>query len=641
MAWDDKLNELQETAASHYGKHARLLAGPGTGKTLCLARRALYLIKEVEIPASQIVALTFTRAAAAELRERLRQELGVGELLPRVSTLHSFSLSTILQHPARTRLPQPIRIADDYEERFIIQEELKWILELSDISEVKDLIDWMSADWETLTEDWQERSPNPDFIGAWIEHREIYGYTLRAELVYQLKLALDEGYIEFEHPCSHLLVDEYQDLNACDLEVIRHIANSGAELYGAGDDDQSIYGFRHANPEGIRRFTKDYVPSEPLDLEICKRCDRRILDYALYVARQDTRRLKKPIRPEDYAEEGEVRLLRFTNQNQEARVIAKICDWLINGKDIEPSEILILVRTDKHQRFSKPIREALRAQNIAAGTAANPLEPLESNDFPQGRELLCFLRLKVNYKDQLAWRTILDIRKNGVGEGTFQKIYDIARDKGEDFFTALQNVRRRPTLVGRTGRALRIDCSAIDEILNEFDEDDFETLEDFIEEYAELIIKDEEVRDEVVSVFTRVLDTVEVENLQQLLRDINVALGFAEQERDKEAVSILTMHQAKGLSADAVFIIAAEDEYMPGRDEGEAIDDARRLLYVSLTRARHYLYITHCKERIGQQRFSGRTSGSPHRELSRFLRGGPVRSESGLKYLANLRNVTV
>ena len=119
MAWDDNLNKHQRIAASHSGQHARLLAGPGTGKTLCLARRALYLSAEEGIPASQILALTFTRSAASELRERLRQELSEGEPVPRVSTLHSFSLSTILSNPTRTRLPQPVRIADDYEERFI------------------------------------------------------------------------------------------------------------------------------------------------------------------------------------------------------------------------------------------------------------------------------------------------------------------------------------------------------------------------------------------------------------------------------------------------------------------------------------------------------------------------------------------
>lgn len=276
MPWNENLSNEQQAASSHIGSDARLLAGPGTGKTLCLTRRIVYLIAEQGIPARSILALTFTRAATAELRGRISNELGPNAEQPLVSTLHSFALRTILRRFAGDRLPQPLRIADDYEERFIIQEELKAILGLERISEVRDLLSQLSADWERLTAeepDWERRFPSPAFLGAWREHREIYGYILRSELVYQLKHAIDEGELELGDGIQHLFVDEYQDLNPCDLAVVDRFHASPVELYVAGDDDQSIYGFRYANPEGIRRFPNDYMPSESLALIECHRCD--------------------------------------------------------------------------------------------------------------------------------------------------------------------------------------------------------------------------------------------------------------------------------------------------------------------------------------------------------------------------------
>jgi len=122
-------------------------------------------------------------------------------------------------------------------------------------------------------------------LGAWRAHRGVFGYTLRAELVYQLKRALNQ-YEDFrlEAGFEHVLIDEYQDLNACDLAMAKELAMRGCEIYVAGDDDQSIYGFRFADPAGIRRFTADYPGAREMTLEICHRCDRSILRLSEFVA---------------------------------------------------------------------------------------------------------------------------------------------------------------------------------------------------------------------------------------------------------------------------------------------------------------------------------------------------------------------
>ena len=279
--------------------------------------------------AEAVTALTFTRAAAGELRARVEKALeGKVAGRPKIMTLHSFALRNLLRNAKLIdSIPQPLRIADDWEERNIIEEDLKAIL-TKPITEIRKDFLALSADWDTLRAD--DATPNPlkadaSFVGAWQQHRAIYGYTLRAELVYQLKRALEQrDDLDLQGPIEHLLVDEYQDLNACDLSVIARLGAKEASVYAAGDDDQSIYGFRHANPEGIRRFDKEYNPSVDLPLATCMRCDIDIMDLARFVADLDPARLRKPWKPRDEAGTGLVRLLRFDNGDEEASGIASL-----------------------------------------------------------------------------------------------------------------------------------------------------------------------------------------------------------------------------------------------------------------------------------------------------------------------------
>ena len=630
------LTPEQRTAASHVGSHARLLAGPGTGKTLTLTRRIVYLVSERGVSPDRILALTFTRAAVAELSQRVAVELGKEVPKPRVSTLHSFALHQLLRNEARVNLPQPLRVADDWEERWIIVEDLKTLLGIS-ADGTTDLLARLSADWQKLAADrgdWERTFPHPQFQGAWQEHRQVFGYTLRSELVYQLKTALDEGNINVEGPPLELLLDEYQDLNPCDLAVVRALAGLGSRVYVAGDDDQSIYGFRYAHPEGIRRFPTEFAQARELTLEACQRCDDRILQYGLYVARQDTRRIDKPLRPMSAPGTGEIHLLRFQDQGYEAVGIASICKQLSRRKGVRPEAVLILLRSDRNRVFSTPLRAALISEGLPVGIVSNPLEPLDS---PQGRIFLAILRLVVNPSDHLAWRTLLVLRDNGLGAKSLGATYDCARGKGWTYARALDEIVKDPSLIGTRGDATSIEVQAIRQVINDSGPAPVKDVLAWLEAVAVHVIPAAETRSEALDVFSRVAAVSGADSLEGLLRALNVSLAGFEQERPTGAVSIMTMHQAKGLTADAVVVAAAEDQYIPGRAAGDAVDDERRLLYVSLTRARHFLYLTYATQRTGPQRHTGRTAGQKTRDLTRFLSGGPVRPEDGSAYASRLK----
>ncbi|MFC2020270.1 ATP-dependent helicase [Chloroflexota bacterium] len=636
MSWNEGLSPEQEEAARHIGSHGRLLAGPGTGKTRTLTGRIAFLIEELDVSPSDILAITFTRAATSELRSRVFRLLG-GDMVPQIVTLHSFALSTILKRGAGSRLPSPIRIADDYEERWIIQEDLKRYLDVGTIGEVRNLIAQLSADWETLAADidgWEGRFSSPLFLAAWREHRSIYGYTLRAELVYQLKLALEEGEIQLLECPSYVLIDEYQDLNSCDLAVVKSLSRSGAELYVAGDDDQSIYGFRYANPEGIRRFTNEYNGSADLSLTECRRCAGNILNIGLYVARQDTRRAEKLLAPNREIGDGEVHLIRFRDFAEEASGIASIARWLVDEKGITVDRILILLRSDANHKFSKPIREALENEGLPAAAVENPLDILDS---AEARELLSILRLMSNSGDSLAWRTIMMQRRNNLGEQAFYHIYEIARVRGITFIEALRLIQANSDLIERQGELIKNEFEALSQILDRLKEthDEYDEFSSFIDWMFDDIFSGEDW--EEINVFIHnLIEINEIDSLESLLKILTTPPQEAGQLKVVGSVNIMTMHQAKGLDADAVFVAAAEDEYIPGRALGEAIDDERRLLYVSLTRARSFLYATHCIQRTGEQRHSGRTSGNTVRHLTQFLSGGPLVSQDSREYLSQI-----
>lgn len=622
----------QKIAATHTGSHARLLAGPGTGKTTTLTKRVRNLIIEKGIYPHNIAVLTFTRAAAHNLRQEISKELSGYEInIPHISTLHSFSLRQLLKNlEIVDRLPLPLRIADDYEERWIIQEDVKDILCLNTINDVKDKFNRLSSDWQSLKadeENWEKRYPDPQFLGAWQEHRELFGYTLRSELVYQLKRALEQKPdFHLEEPINHLLVDEYQDLNRCDLALIKEITDRGAELFCAGDDDQSIYGFRGADPEGIRRFPEDYSPSTLLELEYCRRCDRKIIDLACFVANLDPRRSQKSLKPMDYTGDGEVRILYFRNQEEEANAIARICRYLYE-RGYELGKIMILVRNDRYGAFSNPLKEALDAQEVPVAVKTD--SPLDTDE---GRELFSILKLSKNFDDHLAWRTLLQIRNNGIGEKSLSEIYNLARREGKRFYEVLCVIERSPELFQRFRRRVLDEMEELHKLVSEFnfDEDREDSgLMDRISHLAERLIDERAKREDILNYLQEMIELLGATTLKQFLSSFSTSMGDKEQEIETDKVNIMTMHKAKGLTADVVFIVAAEDEYIPGRQTGEGVDDERRLLYVSLTRAKHLLFISYCHRRTSQQRHTGRDSGQLRRDLTRFLRDSPIRPEDG------------
>jgi DNA helicase-2/ATP-dependent DNA helicase PcrA len=613
---------------------ARVLAGPGTGKSATLVALINKVLNENQN--CKIKLLTFTRAATAELALKVSEHPAASTLRP--NTIHSFAISVLMQNPGAGNLPQPLRIADDWEYGNVVTNTLARRAELTQ-RKLKQLVTEMAANWESLN---PEKDPGIDestrarFLGSWNEHRQIYGYTLLAELPYALRNTLrdhpDVNGINYD--CY--VVDEYQDLNACDLDLLRRIAAHGSSIIAAGDDDQSIYSFRKAAPEGILRFHGDYPNSADYPLSITQRCGRRIIEWANYVIEGDPdRHSEKPqLTYTDHSPEGEVALLSFPGHAAEAEGIASLVNQLILKRQIEAKDILILLRSDYNESFSSPIKEALNNFEIPySDSEAIERVLAEYNN----RRLLEIMRLLVFREDSLAWASLLTLTR-GIGDAFIDFIYRASLNSHCQFGQALlaaynDGFPAAPTASAAKARRL------IHDVLGWLDE--HAVLQHDGDGWGHWIARlgGGDVVPAPTQEFVETLHALDnlVETDQEFGRFLSQITPLAKDWAlsKNTGVRIMTLAGAKGLTVRATIIGAVEEGLIP-RPDGN-LGEERRLLFVGMTRAREYLYCTWARRRRGPTARAGAPIVGNMRQNSSFLDGGPVESEDGNRYLENLQ----
>jgi len=632
MSWDDGLSPDQRRAAGHWGSSARVLAGPGTGKTRSLIQRVAYLLQDRRVPSDQIVALTFTRAAVRELQERLTRCLGVPEAdLPLVCTLHSFALMTLLRHQAQSGIIQPLRVADDYEERHVLFPEIGRMIGRPP-GEVEKALKAFEATWNTLDQEqeaWQAIEFRREFRTALRSLSEFYRFTLRAELVIRLLRLLDGNpLIGQDLGVRHLLVDEYQDLNYCDQQVIARLEEFGAYLFVVGDDDQSIYYFRHAYPDGIRQFTSHRPNCGDYPLNVCHRCPTSVVNRATSLIGWDRTRICRQLRPEPSAIPGEVHALQFRGYAAEADGIASICRAYVEAGFLQPQDISILL---SRRSLAKRIVDGLKSVDLPAIVLV-PIWPLGGRDEPgyEGRLIYCVLRLLVDQYDALAARTWIGLQR-GIGLGTIESIREFCINRDLPLWDGLSAISTDPNQMLR-GRIVKDHFDELCALLEELRS--LKTVEDV---WNRLVGPAEgnpsADKAQVRRFLDRVMEEEQFGDLRALIHTLQTFDIEAETQLNTNAVRVMTMHKAKGLSSELVIIPALEQALMPGQfDE----DLARRMMYVAMTRSRRILIMTHALTRTGAQSHLGTADGQWQRKRSCFLDEIGIRSQSGRAFIASL-----
>jgi DNA helicase II / ATP-dependent DNA helicase PcrA len=494
----------------------------------------------------------------------------------------------------------------------------------------------MAANWESLVPhadpEVDEKTRNR-FLGAWDQHRRIYGYTLLPELPDLLRRALETHDDLQGLDYDLLVVDEYQDLNACDLRVLKLLGDRGTAILGVGDDEQSIYGFRKAAPEGILRFPDDYADSADYSLTVSHRCGSRIIGWARHVIEGDPDRDQSRARlhPAKGAQAGEVALLSFAGHKAEADGVAELVSAVIENEGLDPADILVMFRGDHNNVFSKPIREQLVEMGIDVD---DPRWVDAVLDAPTNRAALLVLRLLANRRDSLAWAGLLKL-ESGIGTAFNLSIYEQAKTDGTDFATALLAAHdegfpespatsrdRAADLVARTFAWLdRQD--APDELedgqrgawaIEALRGDPIAAMTD---EFSELLLSVDEVIEAPVGL-ARYLSQI-----QPLARD--------RAQAQAAGVRFMSMNMSKGLTVRAAIVVAAEEGIIPRPNVDVA--EERRLHYVAMTRAEEFQYVTWARRRTGPTARAGMPKVQARRTESRFLRNGPVATQDGPSYI--------
>ena len=273
--------------------------------------------------------------------------------------------------------------------------------------------------------------------------------------------------------------------------------------------------------------------------------------------------------------------------------------------------------------FSGLIREKLEKANVPVAAATDLLNPLDETD---GRAFLAFLRLALSLDDSLAWRSLFITWCDGIGDKATSALYDLARQHGETFAQVVLAAAEDDTILPanhrlRLRKAIGNVIAQIQTIFPERPLGKYDSREELMKVVRSASDCFEADMKDALLKFEQVVHVSGATSIEELVRGVTSDNENIEQELDEDRVNILTMHRAKGLTAEAVIIAAAEDEQIPGRASGEEVDDERRLLYVSLTRAKHNLFVTYCDRRTGRQQHTGRNSGNPSRSLSQFLVG--------------------
>lgn len=616
--------------------NGRVLAGPGTGKSATVVDLVHRLLAREAKP--RIRLLTFTRAATAELAGKVAAHETEVE---RPSTVHSFAIGALLRNPGSAPFPQPLRIADDWELDEIIRPELATLTGVQPRFVKYRLLPEMAAMWMSLVPD---EDPEVDeatrnrFVGAFRQHRRVMGYTLLGELPDLLRQAL-ESYEDLEGlDYDFLVVDEYQDLNACDLRVLKLLAERGVSIFAVGDDEQSIYGWRKAAPEGILRFPDDYPGADDYVLSVSHRCGSDIIAWARFVIEADPRRASDRDRlvPVDGALPGEVALLSFASQITEARGVADLVQNLIESEGVAPSDILVMSRGDYNGQFSRPIKAELGARGIDVDDPSWVDDVLNE---PANRTVLLLAHLMVHLGDSLAWSGLTVLEPN-VGT-TFRKtIYDRAVESGTTFAETLFAAHAED-FYGMTGAAPRRAKDLVDRVFAWLDAHPIPEGDDVPDRWGDWLLltfsgadAPAPVSEDLAALIGIVDESVEANvDLPRFLGQIQ-PLAKDHASAQASGVRFLTIGTSKGLTVEATIIIGAEEGIIP--DPRGNQDEERRLLYVGLTRAKRFSYATWATRRTGPTARAGEPRVQARRLVSPLLRGGPIATQNGQKYIRDL-----
>ena len=594
------LNENQQKAVVHKEGPMLVLAGAGSGKTSVLTNRIAYLIEEGVSPAN-ILAITFTNKAAREMKERVTKLIGADARYIQISTFHSFGLKILKENYEFLGYDKNFIILDSDDTLTVVKKLMKDLNMNPKYYNARELRSKISsAKNELIT---PEKFKKQEYDEKIVTLYKKYCQKLKAGnsvdfddlLILPIKLFEISPSIlnSYQERYKYILIDEYQDTNEAQYVFSKMISKKYRNIFVVGDNDQAIYAFRGANYKNILNFEKDYPDCKTILLEENYRSTKTILNAANSVIKHNKLRKDKNLWSNN--EEGDkIKYIKTDDEKSEGDYVVKEIKKIAeNGTSYD--DIAILYRTNAQ---SRSIEEAMLKANI-------PYRIIGSFYFYNRKEikdLLCYLRLINNPKDDVSLTRVINVPKRGIGNVTIANINARAEENNISMFEAITS-----------GKEL-----AFKQLIEELQaSSENKTLTELVElvleksglkkELSEEKTLENEIRLENLEEFKSITKNYENEfgevSLDDFLNEISLVSDVTEHSEGNNKVSLMTVHSVKGLEYDYVFIIGMEEGIFPHYNsimEGtnEAIEEERRLCYVAITRAKKKLWIINTKKRM-------------------------------------------
>lgn len=623
------LNKEQKQAVEYYQGSLLLLAGAGSGKTRVLTRRIAYLIKNYQVKPYNILAVTFTNKAANEMKERVAELLGGLNQNIWVSTFHSFCVRVLRREIGKIGYKDNFVIYDTSDQLTLIKRVMKELniditktkpkAILNEISRAKnELID--SEEYERGVGDFFMRLTSRVYLEYQKNLKENNALDFD-DLIMKTFELFEEYPLVLEHyqeRFKYISIDEYQDVNFAQYQLVQLLAAKYRNLCVVGDPDQGIYSFRGADIRNILNFEKDYPEAKVIKLEQNYRSKEKILEAAHGVIANNLNRKDKKLWT-DQGEGNDIILYQAFDEKDEASFVSKNIKELVKDK-YNYDDIAVLYRTNSQSRALEDMlmKYAIPYQ-IVGGVRF--YERLEIKD------IIAYLRLIYNPADDISLLRIINRPKRGIGDGTLAKVQQYADDKGISLYQSCLEALQINTLSKSYQTRLLQFINMMQEFRSIMEELTVDRLTQKVLNdtgYQEELAAEGTIQaqtrleniQELFSVMKEYLKNSEEGSLSGFLEEVSLLSDVDNLEEGERAITLMTLHSAKGLEFPVVFLVGMEEGIFPHANslfEADGLEEERRLCYVGITRAKEELFLTYAQERM---RFGQYQSNLPSQFLS-------------------------
>ena len=594
-----ELNELQREAVEHINGPCLVIAGAGSGKTKVLTTRIANLINE-GVPSYHILAITFTNKAAKEMKERIGKIVDNCESF--VGTFHSFGMRIIRENVLKLGMERNFTILDSDDVLSLIKKILKdkgYDTKEVSPSYIRNRISFIknemltNAEIEKFFQSEMEKIAYEVYLEYNVKLKKNNSVDFDDLLWLPVKLFKENPDVleHYQDKFQYILIDEYQDTNEVQYKLVKLLAKKYRNLFVVGDPDQSIYQFRGANYKNILNFEKDYPDAKVISLEDNYRSTEMILEAANSVIKNNKERKEKKLRSH-HGKGLKIKYMRaYDEKNEIALVISEIKKLFLDG--YKKKDIAVFYRTNVQARV---VEEQFLKANI-------PYKVVGSYYFYARKEiknLICYLRLILNFHDNVSLERVINVPKRGIGTTSIRKLLEKASTENTSMFDVLSSPKEMEF------KNLLIELKKDSESLSLT-----ELVDDVLEKSGmkrELELDsslESELRLDNLMEFRSITktyeDTTGSVDLGDFLEEISLVADISEHKNEDDVVTLMTMHSAKGLEFPIVFLVGMEEGLFPHQNsfsEEDGIEEERRLCYVAITRAKERLYISNAKSRM-------------------------------------------